>query len=69
MKLILDNVDITYKALLAEMVKALHFKVTEIELTEQEEEQALYAAMQDGQKSGMATEAEKSEFEKWLFNN
>ncbi len=67
MKLVLDNVDITHKALLAEMAKALHFNVTEIELTEKEEEQALHNAIQEGKDSGITTIIEKRDFEEWLF--
>ena len=66
MKLVLENVDLKHRDLLLEMARALNFKVTEVELTEKEEEQALLIAMKEGKKKGKATAKEQEDFEAWL---
>ena len=49
------------------VLKALDIETKPRELTEEEEDTALYLAMEEGKKEGRATEKEKEDFEKWLF--
>lgn len=66
MKLVLENVDLKHRDLLMEMARTLNFKVSEVELTEKEEEKALLEAMKEGKKKGRANIKEQDSFEKWL---
>lgn len=66
MRLVLENVNEKHKTLFLEMARALNFKVSGIELTEEEEDKAMLAAMEEGKKVGRATKKEQSDFEKWL---
>ena len=66
MKLVLENVNLKHRDLLMEMAKALKFKVSEMTLTEKEEDQALLLAMEEGKKSGKASAEEQESFETWL---
>lgn len=54
------------KALLS-VLKALDIETKPRELTEEEEDTALYLAMEEGKKEGRASKKEKEDFEKWLF--
>jgi len=48
------------------MAKTLDFKVTEVELTEDEEDAYLLAAMLEVKDEPIATDEEVEEFKKWL---
>jgi hypothetical protein len=48
------------------MAKTLHFKVVEVELSEDEEDAELVAAMLDVKDEPDATPEEVDEFRKWL---
>ncbi len=54
------------KDALLSVIKALDIDVTERVLSEDEEDIALMAAMEEGLKSGIATEQEKNDFESFL---
>lgn len=64
MRLFLENVNEKHKLLLLEMARALKFKVSGIELTE--EDMAMLTAIEEGKKSGRATKKEQENFEKWI---
>ncbi len=49
-------------------LKALDIETKPRELTEEEEDTALYWAMEEGRKEGRASEKEKEDFKKWLFH-
>jgi len=66
MKLVLDNVSVKHKHLMFEMAKALNFDVSEIALTDKEEEEALMIAIEEGKTEGRATEKEQDDFNSWL---
>jgi uncharacterized protein (DUF342 family) len=68
-KLVIENVKSEYYKWLAEMAKALDFKVVEVELSEDEEDAALLAAMEKVKDEPIATEEEVLEFEAWLKAN
>ena len=51
---------------LLSVIKALDIDVTERVLSEEEEDVALMAAMEEGVESGIATEQEKNDFESFL---
>jgi len=66
-RLLLDVLVTTVqKDALLSVIKALDIDVTERVLTEEEEDVALMAAMEEGLKSGIATEQEKKDFETFL---
>ncbi len=48
------------------MAKALDFKVVEVELSDDEEDEYLLAAMEEVKDEPIATKEEKEEFEAWL---
>jgi hypothetical protein len=48
------------------MAKAPDFKVVEVELSEDEEDEGLLAAMEEVKDEPIATEEEVKEFEAWL---
>lgn len=56
------------KDALLSVMKALDIDVTQRVLSEEEEDFALMAGMEDGLKSGIATEQEKKDFESFLFD-
>ncbi len=66
MKLVIENVKSEHYKLLSEMAKALDFKVVEVELSEDEEDEYLLAAMEEVKNEPIATKEEKEEFEAWL---
>ena len=66
MRLVLENVNEKHKILLLEMARALKFKVSGIELTQEEEDKAMLTAMEEGKKGGRATKKEQENFEQWL---
>lgn len=66
MKLVIENVKSEHYKWLAEMAKALDFKVVEVELSKDEEDEYLLAAMEEVKDEPVATEEEVSEFETWL---
>ncbi len=66
MKLVIENVKSEHYKWIAEMAKALDFKVVEVELSEDEEDEYLLAAMQEVKDEPIATKEEKEEFEAWL---
>lgn len=66
MRLVIDNVKSEHFKWLTEMAKTLHFNVTEIELTEDEEDEELLAAMVAVKDGPDATTDEVDEFRKWL---
>lgn len=66
MKLVIENVKSEHYKWLAEMAKALDFKVVEVELSEDEEDEELLAAMEEVKDEPIATEEEVKEFEAWL---
>ncbi len=55
------------KKALMSVLKALDIEMKQCELTEEEEDTALYLAMEEGKKEGRLSEKEKEDFEKWLF--
>ncbi|WP_342083097.1 hypothetical protein [Dyadobacter sp. OTU695] len=66
-RLLLDVLVTTVqKDALLSVLKALDIDVTERVLSEEEEDVALMAAMEEGLKSGIATEQEKNDFESFL---
>lgn len=66
MKLVIENVKSEHYKWIAEMAKALDFKVVEVELSEDE---YLLAAMEEVKDEPIATEEEALEFEEWLKSN
>jgi hypothetical protein len=66
MRLVIDNIKSEHFNLLREMAKTLDFKVTEVELTEDEEDAYLLAAMLEVKDEPIATDEEVEEFKKWL---
>lgn len=69
MKLVIENVKSEHYKWLAEMAKALDFKVVEVELSEDEEDEELLAAMEEVKDEPIATEEEVLKFEAWLKSN
>ena len=66
-RLLLDILVTTVqKDALLSVIKALDIDVTERVLSEEEEDIALMAAIEEGLKSGIATEQEKKDFESFL---
>jgi len=68
-KLVIENVKSEHYKWLAEMAKALDFKVVEVELSEDEEDEELLAAMEEVKDEPIATEEEVLKFEAWLKSN
>ncbi|MGI4021657.1 MAG: hypothetical protein ACRYFA_09145 [Janthinobacterium lividum] len=66
MRLVIENIKSEHYKWLAEMAKALDFKVVEVELSEDEEDAYLLAAMEEVKNEPIATQEEKKEFEAWL---
>ncbi len=69
MKLVIKDLKIGHYKLLATMAKALNFKIVGVELTEDEEDAALLAAMEKVKDGPIATEEKVFEFEAWLKSN
>ncbi|HWV30397.1 MAG TPA: hypothetical protein VN038_12110 [Dyadobacter sp.] len=69
-RLLLDVLVTTVqKDALLSVIKALDIDVTERVLSKEEEDIALMVAMEEGLKSGIATEQEKNDFESFLSGN
>jgi len=66
MRMVIDNVTSEHFKWLTEMAKTLHFKVVEVELSEDEEDAYLLAAMEEVKDEQPVSAAEALEFEKWL---
>jgi hypothetical protein len=66
MRMVIDNVKSEHFKWLTEMAKTLHFKVVEVELSEDEEDAYLLAAMEEVKDEPDATPKEVEEFKKWL---
>lgn len=66
MRMVLENVQDKHYQLLLQMAEALQFKVTEIEQTEKEVDDALARAMDSGKTQGRLDKHEQAEFETWL---
>ena len=66
MRMVIDNVKSEHYNLLAEMARTLNFTVVEVELTEDEEDAELLAAMEEVKDEPALTGAEALEFRKWL---
>jgi hypothetical protein len=54
------------KKALISVLKALDIEIKPRELTEEEEDTALYLAMQEGKKEGRLSDQEQSDFLKWM---
>ena len=66
MRMVIDNVKSEHFKWLTEMAKTLKFKVVEVELTEDEEDEYLLAAMEEAKDETPVSESEAKEFEIWL---
>jgi hypothetical protein len=69
MRVVIDNMKSEHLKWFTEMAKTLQFKVTEIELAEDEEAEEdayLIAAMEEVKDEPNATVEEVNEFKKWL---
>lgn len=67
-RLVLDiQVTPKQKKALLSVLKALDIEIKPCELTEEQEDTALYLAMEEGKKEGRLSEKQQSDFEKWLF--
>jgi len=64
--MVIDNVNGEHIKWLTEMAKTLQFKVVEVELTEDEEDSYLLAAMEEVKNEPNASDEEVKEFRKWL---
>ena len=66
MRMVIDNVKSEHFKWLTEMARTLNFKVVEVELSEDEEDAYLLAAMEEVKDEPDATAEEVEEFKKWL---
>jgi hypothetical protein len=66
MRLVIENIKSEHYKWLTEMAKALDFKVVEAELSEDEEDEYLLAAMEEVKDEPIVSKAEAEEFEQWL---
>jgi len=64
--MVIDNVKSEHFKWLTEMAKTLQFKVVEVELTEDEEDAYLLAAMEEVKDELPVSDDEAREFENWL---
>jgi len=64
--MVIDNVNREHFKWLTEMAKTLQFNVVEVELTEDEEDAYLLAAMEEGKDDPIASAEEVDEFKNWL---
>ena len=66
MRLVIEDFKSEHYKLLAEMAKTLNFKVLEVELSEEEEDEALLVAMKATKDEPVLNKEEANEFEAWL---
>lgn len=66
MRMVIDNVKSEHFKWLTEMAKTLQFKVVEVELSEDEEDAYLLAAMEEVKDETPVSDAEAKDFENWL---
>jgi len=66
MRMVIDNVKSEHFKWLTEMAKTLQFRVVEVELTEDEEDAYLLAAMEEVKNEPNLSGNEAIEFRKWL---
>ena len=66
MRLVIDNIKKEHLKWLTEMAKTLKFNVTEVELTEDEEDAYLLASMEAVKDEPNLSKEESDEFENWL---
>jgi hypothetical protein len=66
MRLVIDNVKGEHYKWLIEMAKTLNFKVVEVGLTEEEEDEELLAAMEAVKNEPVLNSEDATEFELWL---
>jgi hypothetical protein len=64
--MVIDNVNSEHFKWLTEMTKTLQFKVVEVELSEDEEDAYLLAAMEGVKDEAPVSDEEAKEFEEWL---
>jgi len=64
--MVIDNVKSEHYKWLTEMAKTLHFEVVEVEMTEDEEDAYLLAAMEETKNEIPLSKDEAKEFEAWL---
>jgi hypothetical protein len=64
--MVIDNVKSEHFKWLTEMAKTLHFKIVEVELSEEEEDAYLLSAMEEVKDEPNASVEEVEEFKKWL---
>jgi hypothetical protein len=64
--MVIDNVKSEHFKWLTEMAKTLQFKVVEVELTEDEEDAYLLAAMEEAKDETPVSDDAAREFERWL---
>ncbi len=69
MKLVIENIKTEHYKWLAEMAKALDFKVVEVELSDDDEDEYLLAAMEEVKDEPIATQEEVEDFKAWLKAN
>lgn len=66
MRMVIDNVNSEHIKWLTEMAKTLQFKVVEVELTEDEEDEYLLAEMKIAADEKNASSEEINDFKQWL---
>lgn len=66
MRLVIDDFKSEHYNLLAEMAKTLKFKVSEIKISEDEEDAYLLSAMEEVKDERIATAEEVEDFKNWL---
>jgi len=66
MRMVIDNVKKEHFKWLTEMAKTLQFKVVDVELSEDEEDAWLLAAMEEVKNEPNASAEEVDDFKKWL---
>jgi len=66
MKLVIENIKSEHFKWLTEMAKVLDFKVVDVELSEDEEDEYFLAAMEEVKDEPVVSKAEAEEFERWL---
>ena len=64
--MVIDNIKSVHFKWLTEMAKTLQFKVVEVELTEDEEDAYLLAAMEEVKDELPVSDDDAREFENWL---
>jgi len=66
MRMVIENVKSEHFKWLTEMARTLQFKVVEVELSEDEEDAYLLAAMEETKGETPVSDSEAKEFESWL---